>query len=155
MSSPRGYFAVGIYHPKTPHNVGTLWRSASLYGAAFVFTVGSRYRRQSSDTPTTPRHKPLFHFDDIGDLHRHLPWSCPLVGVELDPRAAMLGEYEHRERAVYLLGAEDQGLPVDVLDQCHDVVQIESPVPWSMNVATAGTVLMYDRHIKSLTRVAA
>jgi hypothetical protein len=27
-------------------------------------------------------------------------------------------------------------------------VRIESVQPWSMNVACAGTVLLYDRHIK-------
>ena len=65
----RGYFAVGIYGCKTPENVGTLWRSATLYRAAFVFTVGARYRRfQASDTAKTPNHTPLFHFKDLADL---------------------------------------------------------------------------------------
>lgn len=46
----RGYFGVGIYHTKTEQNVGTLMRSAQCFGAAFVFTIGKRYHRQSSDT---------------------------------------------------------------------------------------------------------
>lgn len=144
----RGYFGVGIYGCKTAANIGTLWRSAHLYGAAFVFTVGARYARQASDTPATPRHTPLWHFADVDDLHAHLPWSAPLVGVEMDPRAEALPDYKHRERAVYLLGAEDNGLPLKVLDRCHDVVQIPSLMPQSMNVATAGTVLLYDRHVR-------
>jgi len=150
----RGYFAVGIYRTKTEANVGTLWRSAHLYGAAFVFTVGKRYQRQSSDTPKTPLHTPLFHFDTIEDLRAHLPHSAPLVGVELDPRATALPDYSHPERAVYLLGAEDQGLPPSVVDLCHSVVQIPAVRSQSMNVAAAGSVLLYDRHAKSLARQA-
>lgn len=152
--STRGYFAIGVYRPKTETNVGTLWRTAHLYRAAFVFTIGERYRRQSSDTPKTPLHTPLFHYRDVEDLLDHLPWSAPLVGVELDPRAVPLTDYTHRERSVYLLGAEDHGLPMDVLDACHDVIQIPSLMPQSMNVAVAGSLAIYDRFAKASTRVA-
>lgn len=141
----RGFFAVGIFHNKTPQNIGTLWRSAQMYDAAFVFTVGARYTRQASDTPKTPRHKPLFHFRNLDDLIDHLPVACPLVGIELDPRATMLGEYDHPERACYLLGAEDHGLSVDARDRCHDLVQIEGPKPQSLNVSVAGSLVMHHR----------
>lgn len=147
MSTGRGFFAIGVSHAKTEENIGTLLRSASLYGAAFVFTVGHRYRRQVTDTPKTPRHTPLFHFADIDDLHAHLPWSAPLVGVELDPRAVPLGAFVHPERAVYLLGAEDHGLTPDERDRCHHLVQIESLGTASMNVAVAGSLLLYTRHM--------
>lgn len=150
--TPRGFFAVGVWHPKTAVNVGSLWRNAHLFGAAFVFTVGRRYRMQAADTPKTPLSTPLFHYEDVEDLLDHLPWSAPLVGVELDPRAEPLPTYRHRERSVYLLGAEDHGLPVDVLDACHDVVQIPSMLPQSMNVAVAGSLVLYDRHVKASAR---
>lgn len=142
-----GFFAVGVSHPKTEKNIGTLMRSAFLYEAAFVFTIGRRYSRQASDTPYTSRHVPLLHFDDIDDLHHHLPHSAPLVGVELDPRAVPLASFTHPDRAVYLLGAEDHGLTADERDRCHYLVQIESPLPQSMNVASAGALLLYSRHM--------
>lgn len=145
----RGYFAVGVWHPKTEVNVGTLWRSATLYQAAFVFTVGRRYTPQASDTPKTPRHVPLFHFDDVASLRRLLPWSCPLIGVELDPRARPLRRFAHPPRAAYLLGAEDHGLPPDVTDECHHLIQIESPEPDSMNVAVAGSIVLHDRYMRT------
>lgn len=144
----RGYFGIGIYHPKHEANVGGLWRSASLYGAAFIFTIGERYQKQATDTSRTPFHTPLFHFESIDDLITHLPHAAPLIGVELDERAQMLPGFWHPERAVYLLGAEDRGLPPEVLDRCHKVVQIPSLGEASMNVASAGTVLLYDRHVK-------
>lgn len=143
----RGYFGIGIVNGKTEANIGTLWRTARLYDAAFVFTVGSRYKRQASDTPNTPRHVPLFEFHAVDDLLAHLPYGCPLVGVELDPRAVPLTEFKHPERACYLLGAEDKGLPVSVLDRCHMLVQIPTPRPESMNVSTAGALMLHDRYM--------
>jgi tRNA G18 (ribose-2'-O)-methylase SpoU len=151
-TNPRGFFAIGVYHAKTPANIGTLMRSAYLYQAAFVFTVGHRYGHQASDTPNTRLHIPLFHFDTVDDLVKHLPYSTPLVGVELDPRGKKLHEYKHPERAVYLLGAEDHGLPQHVIDRCHALVEIETVEPQSMNVATAGSIIIYDRHIKQLVK---
>lgn len=148
----RGFCAIGVYRPKTAQNIGTLLRSATLYEAAFVFTVGARYVRQASDTPNTPKHTPLFQFADINDLREHLPWSSPLVGVELDERAVTLGQFGHPERAVYLLGAEDTGLPGPVLDACHAVVQIPTPQPASMNVAVAGSILLHDRYTRGVSR---
>jgi tRNA G18 (ribose-2'-O)-methylase SpoU len=145
----RGFAAIGIWHPKTKINVGSLWRSAFLFDCAFVFTVGHRYTRQASDTIDTPQRTPMFHFTDLDDLVTHLPWSCPLVGVELDPRAEHLASFVHPERACYLLGAEDHGLPVSVLDQCHYLTQVETVVSQSMNVACAGSILLHDRHAKS------
>ena len=148
MSSvrPRGYFGVGIWHPKTENNVGTLWRSATLLGASFCFTVGRRYSKQSSDTTSAWRHIPLCHYDDVDDLVKHLPYSCPLIGVELDARARDIAAFVHPERACYLLGAEDHGLSDTVRERCHALVQL--PGAFSMNVAAAGTVVMYDRHLK-------
>jgi tRNA G18 (ribose-2'-O)-methylase SpoU len=148
-----GYFGVAVWHPKTEANIGTLWRHASLYGAAFVGTVGRRYVQQASDTTKVDRRIPLIHYADIDDLVRHMPRGCPIIGVELDPRAKLLDEsFNHDDRALYLLGAEDHGLPPDVLDRCHRIVQIPSPQPWSMNVAVAGTLVMHDRYAKSLQR---
>lgn len=144
----RGYFGVGIWHAKHEINIGTLWRSAALYDAAFVFTVGARYTRQASDTCKTPAHTPLHHYTDIGDLIAHLPHSCPLVGVELDPRAKELTGYRHPERAVYLLGAEDHGLPPAMVERCHDLVVVPTVRGFSHNVAVAGALVLHDRHVK-------
>lgn len=42
-------FGIGVYHPKHEINIGTLIRSAYIFGANYVFTVGRRYKRQSSE----------------------------------------------------------------------------------------------------------
>ena len=145
----RGFFGIGIWHTKTAANIGTLWRSATLYDAAFVAAVGARYRHQSGDTCHTPNHTPLYHYTDIDDLVQHLPHGCPLIGVELDPRATPLTEYRHPLRAMYLLGAEDHGLPPAVVDRCHDLITIPTARSFSHNVAVAGALVMHDRYTKT------
>lgn len=35
----RGYFGIGIYNGKNTANIGTLWRSAAILGANFIFTI--------------------------------------------------------------------------------------------------------------------
>lgn len=142
----RGYYGIAVYHPRTEDNVGTLWRTAMTYNAAFVATIGRRYEQQSSDTCKTPQSVPLHHYASLADLVDHLPDGCPLVGVELEERAVPLTKFRHPLRALYLLGAEDHGLPATALEHCHSVVQISTPQPWSLNVAVAGALVIAHRH---------
>lgn len=142
----RGYFGVGIYHPKFDCNTGTLWRTAHSFGASFAFTIGPRYRRQASDTTDFRGSTPFFEFTDFESSLRLLPYSCLLVGIELDPRARKLEAFAHPERALYLLGAEDHGLPEAVREKCH--LLVECPGKLCLNVAVAGSLVLYDRLVK-------
>jgi len=142
----RGYFGIGIERSKSPINVGTLWRSAYCLGAAFIFTIGQRYPRQSSDVPETWRHIPLLEYADVADFAAHRPYDCQVVGVELIDSAVALETYHHPQRAIYLLGPEDGSLSPAALDLCQAVVRFESA--FCLNVASAGTVVMYDRQTK-------
>jgi tRNA G18 (ribose-2'-O)-methylase SpoU len=144
----RGFYGVAVYRPKTANNIGSLWRSSVLFGAAFMGTVGHRYQRQPSDTVKATHNTPLVHYTDFDDLVEHLPHGCPIVGVELDPRAVPLGQFVHPLRALYLFGAEDNGLPPAVIDRCHYLLQIPTAVPTSMNVACAGSIVLSDRYSK-------
>ncbi len=144
----RGYFGIGVLHPKTEHNIGTLWRSAYAMGADFIFTVGRRYRPQSSDTTKATVHIPLWHFNDLDDLREHLPSGCPIVGIELAERSLKLPDYQHPLRAAYLLGAEDHGLTPDATASCHEIVEIPL-AKYCLNVAVAGSIVIYDRVLKA------
>lgn len=143
--SQRGFFAVGVYQPKNQVNIGTLWRTASIMGAAFIFTIGRRYKEQNSDTRKTPRHTPLFHFQDVEDLRGHLPSSCLLVGVEMGERAQNIRDFAHPERACYMLGAEDNGIPEEVQGRCHRLLKLDGEA--SMNVSVAGSIVIYHRSL--------
>ena len=140
----RGYFGIGIYRPKTEMNIGTLWRSAFLFGASFIFVIGKRYRKQPNDTPNTELHVPLFEYKDWEDFLEHVPHKCEVVCIEMAESSTNLIEASHHERAIYVLGAEDKGIPEEYLEG-HQVLTIPTIKPFSLNVATAGSIVMYDR----------
>lgn len=141
----RGFFEIGVWQPKCEHNIGTLWRSAWQLGAAGVFTVGPRYKQQASDTLKAWRHIPMRTFASIDDLIEALPHSCPLVAVEMGGHKDR--SRWHLERCCYLLGAEDHGLPEDVIARCHQTIALQHAPgrTASFNVAVAGSIVMWDR----------
>lgn len=140
-----GYFGIGIVAGKTPENLGTLWRSAWQLGAAFIFTVGARYRPHSTDTTHTWRRIPLLQLATIEELRSQL-YDCRFVGVEMG--GVPLSAYSHPSRCAYLLGAEDNGLSRAARALCVEQVSIPAVRMASYNVAMAGTVVMYDRLVK-------
>jgi len=142
----RGYYGIGFYYGKNSANVGVLWRTAANFGADFIFTVGKRYQKQTSDVTKAWRHIPLYTYEDADDFLKHIPRDCKLVGVELDNKAQDLKEYKHPERCIYLLGAEDYGITPEILQCCHDIVQISSVR--CLNAAVSGGIVMYDRQCK-------
>lgn len=139
----QGFFAIGIYKHKTEHNIGTLWRSAYILGASYIFTVGKRYKKQTSDVLKTWSRIPLFHYRDFEDLLQNIPYDCRLIGIEIDDEASLLHEFKHPKRAIYLLGSEDTGLPKSVRDQCHYLIRI--PGNTSLNVGVTGGIVLHDR----------
>lgn len=146
----RGYFGIGIENTKTKMNIGTLWRSAYGLGAAFIFVIGNRYKSQASDTVKAMRHIPLYHFDTFEQFYENMPKDCLLVGVELHERSRKLEGYGHPERAIYLLGAEDHGLSKTAITKCHSIVEFDSK--HCLNVAVAGSIVMYDRQCKTFNK---
>ena len=144
----RGYFGIGIYYPKTEYNIGTLWRSAFIFDAAFIFTIGKRYKKQCSDTPNSINHIPLYNYQAFEDFYKNIPYGCQLVCIELYNKARMLKNFIHPERAIYLLGAEDYGIPKEILER-HTVVQIDQHQQFSLNVAVAGSIVINHRYMQS------
>lgn len=146
MKEARGFFGIGIQHTKTKQNVGTLWRSASIMGASFIFTIGKRYRKQSSDTMQSWKHIPLYNYETFDEFYKALPYDCQLIGIELDEESVPIEQFKHPERCVYLLGAEDHGLTNEAITKCHGLIQL--PGEFCMNVSVAGSIAMYDRILK-------
>lgn len=143
----RGYYGIGVMLPKSEVNIGTLLRSAMIFDAAFVFTIGRRYRKQSSDTTQSWRHLPLHHYDTLDAFFDSgIPYSCVPIGVELTDKSIALEKFSHPERAIYLLGPEDGSIPKAAQERLAGIVQI--PGRFCLNVAVAGSIVMYDRTVK-------
>jgi tRNA G18 (ribose-2'-O)-methylase SpoU len=146
MKTARGFFGIGIFNTKTVQNIGTLWRSASIMGASFIFTIGKRYSKQASDTMQSYRHIPLYNYETFEDFYKALPYDTQLIGIELDDKSVPIQDFKHPERCIYLLGAEDNGLSKEAISKCHKLIQL--PGDYCMNVSVAGSIAMYDRSIK-------
>jgi tRNA G18 (ribose-2'-O)-methylase SpoU len=142
----RGYFGIGVYHIKSRVNIGTLWRSAYNFGASHIFTVGKRYKKQNSDTLKTFKHIPLYNYVDFLTFKQNLPYDCMLIAVEQSVDSVDIKGFKHPERCIYLLGAEDYGIPDKILEECHKIIHINTPM--CLNVSVAGSIVMHDRQCK-------
>ncbi len=147
----RGYFAIGVERNSKQMNLGNLMRSAHAFGASFTFTIGANYNvlEAKSDTSKAITHLPLYNWENIEDMH--LPQGCQLVGVELLEESIDLPSFRHPLNAAYILGPEKGSLSQELVGRCDYVVRI--PTAFCINVAMAGTIVMYDR-VRSLGRFA-
>lgn len=150
MNNQRGYFGIGCERMKTKFNYGSLFRTAQILGADFIFVIGARFERQSTDTMKSWRHIPAYSYDTFEQFNAARPFDCPLVGIELTEDATCISDFKHPERACYLLGAEDHGLSSQAMQACQRMVRI--PGEMSLNVSVAGSIIIYDRIQKQLLK---
>lgn len=144
----RGYFAIGIDGVSKAGNMGNLIRTAHGFGAAFAFSIGQRMKEGDSplmspgtDTSKTAKSVPYYEFETLDELK--LPEGCRLVAVEITDEAIDMPSFRHPLNAAYILGSERMSVSEDVLARCDHVIKI--PTQFSLNVATAGAIVMYDR----------
>ena len=129
---------LALWHLGDPGNVGTLLRTADAFGAGIALSAGCA-------DPTGPKalrasvgtifRVPIARFDDAPR-----PWLAlvPRGGSDLSLCLADgLGSF--------VLGAEREGLPEDVLARCDARATIAiAPESESLNVATAGAIALYE-----------
>ena len=96
------------------------------------------------------RRVPLVRHDDWHAFCSAQPFGAMWVAVEMGGEP--LEEFDHPERAVYILGSEDSGLPKSVVRACHRHVTLPAAKYESFNVAVAGALVMYDRLAKERAR---
>ena len=63
-----GFFGIGILNSESEENIGTLWRSAHILGAAFIFTIDKRYKKQSTDVTRSWTKIPLYHYENFEEF---------------------------------------------------------------------------------------
>jgi TrmH family RNA methyltransferase len=139
LHSPLPDAGLALWHVGDPGNVGTLVRAADALGPAFVATSAG------TADPTGP--KALR--GSMGALFR-----VPVVGFDDAPgrRVALvarggrpLEELELSGPTTFVLGAEREGLPEEVLQRCEERATI--PLTGgadSLNVALAGAIALYE-----------
>lgn len=96
----------------------------------------------------TPKHIPLREYNDFETFIKTIPRDTDIIGIELDDNADDIITFEHPQRAIYILGAEDNGIPQDCLRQCDKIIKIPFDKN-SFNVAVSGSIVIYDRILKA------
>jgi RNA methyltransferase, TrmH family len=130
---------LALWHVGDPGNIGTLLRAADGLGPAFVALsagcadpTGSKALRASAGAVFRV---PLGRFEESPEPRIALVahGGTPLAEVEL------------ADRATFVLGAEREGLPDDVVAACEAVATIPlAPQAESLNVAMSGVVALYE-----------
>jgi len=138
-----GYYGIGIINGKNSFNYWTLFRTAQIFNADFLFTIGERFKRGNPDTMNSYKHIPVFSYKDFNDFNSHRPFSCHLIGIEITDKAKDLSNFNHPQQACYLLGAEDHGLTQEAISHCQQIIKL--PGERSLNVSVAGSIVIYDR----------
>jgi RNA methyltransferase, TrmH family len=131
---------LALWRVSDPGNVGTLLRAADALGPAFVLLssgcvdpTGPKALRASAGAVFRA---PLGAFEDGDGFPR----------VALAPRDGVpLPELDLPERVIFVLGAEREGLPDEVLGAAEAVATIpQAGGAESLNVATAGAIALYE-----------
>jgi TrmH family RNA methyltransferase len=128
--------ALALWRVADPGNVGTLFRSADAFGAGVMLSDGCA-------DPFGPKALRA----GMGSTFR-----VPLLDYQLRNAVALaadgaapLEELELERYSTFVLGAEREGLPDDVLAQCAARATIPVQNVDSLNVAMAGTIALYAR----------
>ena len=130
--------ALALWHVSDPGNVGTLIRTADAFGASVTLSSGCA-------DPTGPKalrasagavfRVPLGRFEDATGRR------VALVAHGGEP----LTEAELGDGTVFVLGAERDGLPDEVVAGCDTVASIPlAEGAESLNVAVAGALALYE-----------
>jgi len=137
---PRGTRAatLALWHVADPGNVGTLIRAADAFGAGVALSAGCA-------DPTGPKALRA----SMGSIFR-----VPLAGFD-EPAGRRIAfvprggeppaDVDLTGDVVFVLGAEREGLPEEMLARCDATVTI--PIAGgaeSLNVAMAGTLALYE-----------
>jgi RNA methyltransferase, TrmH family len=135
-----GPVGLALWRVADPGNVGTLLRAADALGPAFVLLSSG------SADPTGPKALRA----SAGAIFR-VPLGGFAAGegfsrIALVPREGVpLPDLELPERVIFVLGAEREGLPDDVLGAAEASATIpQAGRAESLNVATAGAIALYE-----------
>jgi RNA methyltransferase, TrmH family len=131
---------LALWRVSDPGNVGTLLRAADALGPAFALLSSG------CADPTGPKALRA----SAGAVFR-VPLGAfeageGFVRIALAPRDGVpLPELELPERVIFVLGAEREGLPDEVLAAADAVASIpQAGRAESLNVATAGAIALYE-----------
>ncbi len=138
-----------LHNVRSLYNVGAFFRTADAVGLSRLYLsgfTGSPPSRQitktalgSEQSVTWQRAEPLAVIDE----RRRAGWEA--AAIETVEDAVDLFDWQPRFPVLVVFGHEVDGLPEDIVQRCETRVRIPMVgAKRSLNVATAGGVVLYD-----------
>jgi tRNA(Leu) C34 or U34 (ribose-2'-O)-methylase TrmL len=138
---------IGLTNPKSPTNVGAIFRAAGCFQADSILYTGSRYDRGAAYCTDTQNLSKSIPLTGVECLLESAPENAKIVVIELAEDAISLADFEHPDNAFYVFGPEDGSVKQKVVNKADSVVYI--PTVGSLNLAATVNVVLYDRLAKS------
>lgn len=161
MSSSRlAAVTVVLYESQDQVNIGAVVRAMKNMGLRDLRLVRpepydvTRLQQIAHDTLDVVER--IQHFDSLDDALADCVRVVAFSGRRRATRWAMhtprsmvdeVLEYAEQGRVALLFGREDHGLPSDAIDRAHALVTIPTTAHFSLNVAQAALVGMYELHV--------
>ncbi len=139
---------VSAWNIKSPENVGSLMRLIDNAGGKELFLLDDEIPKRISSVRKTAG----LSFANISlvavsseSFFDTLAEGYSVVAIETSEDSKNLFEVELPQKVVLLLGSESHGLPVELLNKCHQIVHIPMTGKCkSMNVSHALAVALFE-----------
>lgn len=152
MSDPCGRFRVAVVldQIRSAYNVGSFFRTADAVGLERIYLCGITPRADNAQVAKTAlgAHQTVpweWHYDTLVPLRALSARGFQIAAVETGEESTCLFEYTPRWPVALVFGNEITGLSQEILTACD--IRISIPMrgrKGSLNVATAGGVVLYD-----------
>lgn len=141
--------AIALVNPKNASNVGMVVRLASCYGIKQVWWTGNRVNLEEGQR--LPREERMKGYMDVDQIQYdrffdQFDKQVTPVAIEVRANSEDLCQFEHPINPLYVFGPEDGSIPSVLLQHCHRFVII--PTKHCLNLATAVSTVLWDRHYK-------
>jgi RNA methyltransferase, TrmH family len=138
-AGPVGDVGLALWRVGDPGNIGTLVRAADALGPAFV-ALSESCADLTAPKALRASAGAIFRVPTCAFEESPRPW------VALVPGGGQPLWDLSEGRTTFVLGAEREGLPAEVLAKCDERATIpHSGAAESLNVAMAGTIALYER----------
>lgn len=147
---------------RSTHNVGAIFRTSEGFGVKKIILSGyTPYPRIEKDTRlphialklTSQIHKTAlgaeesvpFEYQEAPDITTLRRNGYRIVGLEQSARSINLASYVTPEKIVLILGEEVDGIPLELLEICEDILEIPMVgKKESFNVSVATGIALYQ-----------
>lgn len=138
-------FAIMMSHLHSDYNIGSVVRSANVFGALKVYYYGNK-RTDKRSFVGSHHYTDVIHLNNFDEILK-LKEIYYFVALEQDKRSVPLPEFQwpKDKKILILVGEESCGLTKEVLDLCDTIVEIpQFGSIRSLNAASSASIVMYD-----------